>query len=282
MRAVPTPDVSSQRWEAVLRKDREWDGEFVYAVRTTGIYCRPSCPAKPAKRANVAFFETGFDAAAAGYRACKRCKPDGIALEHRHCDIVEAACRRIAASEAPVSVIALAAEAGVSTCYFHRLFKAVVGVTPKDFYRALLRRKAAACLAAADSVTAAIYEAGYSSSSRFYEGAGADLGMTPQDFLKGAEGMIIRYTIAPCPMGAMILAASDRGPCAIEIDRNADDLVGLLRQRFPKAQIERAGAEFDVWVADILAKVSPARNLADLSWEIQGLAYQSQVWNAAR
>jgi AraC family transcriptional regulator of adaptative response/methylated-DNA-[protein]-cysteine methyltransferase len=274
------------RWAAVLAKDAERDGEFVFAVKTTGIYCRPSCPARPAKRENVTFFDTTAQAAQAGYRACKRCKPDGASQDQQRQAVVLQACqaieRRIDLGETSLSLDDLAAQMGLSPHHFHRIFKASTGLTPRQYHKAVQSRRVAGALQGAPSVTAAIYDAGFSSSGRFYEEAAGNLGMSPSRFRQGAAGERIRYAVEPSPLGMMLVAATQRGVCAIEFADDQAALVAGLKARFPKATFEPGDAPFRQWVGQILAYLDLPKGSLDLPLDVQGTAFQRRVWQALR
>ncbi|RZL01924.1 MAG: bifunctional DNA-binding transcriptional regulator/O6-methylguanine-DNA methyltransferase Ada [Rubrivivax sp.] len=273
-----------ERWAAVLAKDAQGDGEFVFAVKTTGIYCRPSCPARPAKRQNVEFFGTTVQAAQAGYRACKRCKPDGASQDQQRQAWVSQACQAIerntAQGEAALSLDELAGQVGLSPHHFHRIFKSATGLTPRQYHQAVQARRVAESLKGASTVTAAIYEAGFSSSGRFYEGAGASLGMSPNSLRQGAAGEQIRHTVERSPLGMMLVAATPRGVCAIEFGDDPAALVAGLKARFPKAAFEPGDAPFRQWVAQILAYLDVPKGSLDLPLDVQGTAFQRRVWQA--
>lgn len=271
-----------QRWEAVLRRDPQADGGFVYAVKTTGVYCRPSCPSRTAKRENVVFFDTNELAAAAGYRVCKRCKPDELSQAQRRRALVIQACEAMAHSTSTPSLAELAHQAGLSRHHFHRIFKGTTGLTPLAYYHSLRAQRVAASLQAAPSVTAAIYEAGFNSAGRFYEGTRVRLGMSPSVYKNGGAGEHIRYAVLPCALGQMIVAATRKGVCAIAFGEEDSTLVDGLRERFSKAQFEPADAEFKAWIDRVLAYVKQPRGTLDLPLDVQGTVFQQRVWQALR
>lgn len=276
-----TPDTSTQqRWAAVQAKDKNADGEFVFAVKTTGIYCRPSCPARPAKRDNVEFFDTTVQAAAAGYRACLRCKPDGIPQEIERRERVLQACKAIEQSPSSLSLDDLSAQAGLSPHHFHRIFKSITGLTPKQYHKAVQGQRLARSLKDTSSVTEAIYDAGFNSSGRFYEQASATLGMPPRRYQKGGVGEHIRHAIEPCPLGLMMVAATPRGVCAIEFADSGDVLMDRLRARFPQARFEPGDGPFKAWIAQILAHLTQPGQVLDLPLDVQGTVFQRRVWQA--
>lgn len=280
--AVPTgaTQLADRRWQAVARRNPQADGEFVYAVRTTGVYCRPSCPSRVAKRENVEFFESNERAAAAGYRPCKRCRPDAPSQQQRRNALVLQACQTIEQSASALSLAQLAQQAGMSPHHFHRIFKAATGITPKAFHKAVLARRATASLQTAQSVTAAIYDAGFSSAGRFYAEAPAMLGMAPGSYRKGGTGEYIRHAVEPCALGWVLVAATRKGVCAIEFGDDAQALAERLRTRFPQAQFEPADAEFKRWIARVIAYVEQPQGVLDLPLDVQGTVFQRRVWQA--
>lgn len=259
------------RWAAVQRRDRAFDGRFVTGVLTTGIYCRPSCAARHPKRENVRFFANGESAAAAGLRPCLRCKPDDVA---RDAEAVAKAVAMIAACESPPTLEALAEAAGYSPFHFHRMFKRATGVTPADYARARRAGRMAESLANEARVTDAIYDAGYSGPSRFYEDAKQRLGMTPSAWRNGGAGVTIRWTIAETALGRMLLAATDRGICRLSFDEDEAE----LRRRFPKAEIVEGGAVLDTLVKGAVAAVERPARMPELPLDVQGTAFQQAVW----
>jgi AraC family transcriptional regulator, regulatory protein of adaptative response / methylated-DNA-[protein]-cysteine methyltransferase len=270
-----------QRWEAVLRRDRAADGAFVYAVATTGIYCRPSCPARRPRQENVVFFATGAEARAAGFRACRRCRPDAGGESHPHAILVEAACRRIEASEEILSLNELADHAGLSPFHFHRVFRAVTGLTPRAYGEAHRANRLRHALSAGRaSVTAAIYSAGYGSSSRFYEKSGDILGMTATAYKNGGQDAEIRFAVGECSLGSVLVARSAKGVCALSLGDDPDALVRALQDRFPKAELVGGDHEFEGLVARVVAMVdNPAAGLG-LPLDMRGTAFQQRVWTA--
>ncbi|HEX5416537.1 MAG TPA: bifunctional DNA-binding transcriptional regulator/O6-methylguanine-DNA methyltransferase Ada [Chloroflexota bacterium] len=274
------------RWLAVLRRDPTADGHFVYAVRTTGVYCRPSCPSRPARRENVSFHRTGADAERAGFRPCKRCRPNEVVPDARRAAAVAEACRLIETAEEPLSLDALAEAVGLSPAYFHKAFKFIVGVTPKAYADARRHRRVRDALPRTATVTEAIYGAGFNSSGRFYAASEEVLGMTPTDFRKGGPGETIRFAVGACSLGAILVAATDKGVCAIMLDDDPDALARHLQDRFPKANLVGADGDFERIVATVVGFVdTPARGQGDL-WSLpldaRGTAFQHQVWQALR
>jgi len=275
----PPPD---SRWQAVVGRNPQADGVFVYAVKTTGVYCRPSCPSRTAKRENVEYFESNEQAAAAGYRACKRCRPESLSQAQRRQALAIQACRAIEQSDSPLLLTELARQAGLSPHHFHRIFKETMGLTPKDYYKSVRAGRVAASLQAAPSVTEAIYAAGFNSTGRFYEESAALLGMAPSAYRKGAAGEHIRYAVAPCTLGKVLVAATRKGVCAIEFGEAERELVKRLRERFPKAQFEPGDAEFNDWVGRVLAYLDQPQGALDLPLDVRGTVFQHRVWRALR
>ena len=270
------------RWNAVRRRDRAADGTFVYSVRTTGVYCRPSCAARLPRRENVAFHETCADAERAGFRPCKRCRPNEPARADRQAAAVAAACRLIEEAEEVPSLDTLAEAADMSRFHFHRVFKAVTGVTPKAYAETHRGNRVRAELAARDTVTQAIYGAGFNSGSRFYAASSGLLGMTPTEFRAGGSGNVIRFAVGECSLGAILVAATDKGVCAIEFDDDPERLVRNLQDRFPNARLVGGDEAFEQLVAKVVGFVdAPARGL-DLPLDIRGTAFQRRVWDAIR
>jgi AraC family transcriptional regulator of adaptative response/methylated-DNA-[protein]-cysteine methyltransferase len=284
---MPTRQTTSSprddgRWSAVRRRDRAADGTFVYSVRTTGVYCRPSCAARLPRRENVAFHETCADAERAGFRPCKRCRPNEPARADRQAAAVAAACRLIEEAEEVPSLDTLAQAADMSRFHFHRVFKAVTGVTPKAYAETHRGNRVRAELAARDTVTQAIYGAGFNSGSRFYAASSGLLGMTPTEFRAGGSGNVIRFAVGECSLGAILVAATDKGVCAIEFDDDHERLVRNLQDRFPNARLVGGDEAFEQLVAKVVGFVdAPARGL-DLPLDIRGTAFQRRVWDAIR
>jgi AraC family transcriptional regulator, regulatory protein of adaptative response / methylated-DNA-[protein]-cysteine methyltransferase len=270
------------RWRAVLRKDRRADGKFFYAVKTTGVYCRPSCSGRPARRENVAFYESAEDAEKAGFRPCKRCNPKGPALGERHAAVVTAACREIESAEELPSLEALATSAGMSRFHFHRIFKAATGLSPKAYAAAHRSERMRAVLPRRGTVTEAIYEAGFNSNGRFYANSSRMLGMKPKDYQVGGRGATIRFAVAECSLGSILVAASEKGVCTISMGDDPDALTKELQDRFPKAQLIGGDTRFEDFVGKIVGFVETPRVGLDLPLDIRGTAFQQRVWQALR
>lgn len=275
----PAKQGDDPRWLSVMARDRASDGRFLFAVRTTGVYCKPSCASRRARRENVEFFPGPREAEAAGYRPCKRCRPAGA--EPAHAPIL-AACALVRETEEPPGLIEMAAAAGLSPHHFHRRFKAATGVTPKAFVAAESARRLRAGLDTATTVTAAIHAAGYGSSSRFYEAANSRLGMPATTWRRGGEGVAISYAVGECWLGAVIVAGTAKGICAIELGDDAAELRAALARRFPKAILSPAGPDFATLVADVIAAIDGPGDAPSLPLDVQGTAFQEQVWRALR
>ncbi|WOJ91358.1 bifunctional DNA-binding transcriptional regulator/O6-methylguanine-DNA methyltransferase Ada [Methylocapsa polymorpha] len=269
------------RWPRLVARDRASDGKFFYSVKTTGVYCRPSCAARLARPENVRFHPTCEDAEQAGFRPCKRCKPNEPALLQQRAAKVADICRTIAAAEEIPSLDALARAAGLSAYHFHRVFKAATGVTPKAYAIAERARRVRDGLAKPDAtVTAAIYEAGFNSNGRFYETSDQMLGMTPSQYRAGGANAEICFAIGECSLGSILVARSERGVCSILMGDDPDALARDLQDRFPHARLIGGDAAFEDMVAKVVGFVeAPALGL-DLPLDLRGTAFQQRVWRA--
>ncbi len=271
------------RWQNVLNRDAAADGDFVFAVKTTGIYCRPSCPARRAKPQNVLFFDHSAEAVAAGFRPCQRCNPDGQSLAEANAALVAEACRLIEASDETPKPGQLAAHIGMSPFWFHRQFRAVTGLTPGQWASAHRRRRVRAELAGqTGNVTDAIYDAGFASNSRFYERANETLGMTPTAFRKGGAQMQIRFAVGDCSLGAILVAQSDKGICAITLGDDPELLIRDLEDRFPAASLIGGDPGFEELVATVVGFVEAPATGLDLPLDLRGTAFQEKVWQVLR
>jgi AraC family transcriptional regulator of adaptative response/methylated-DNA-[protein]-cysteine methyltransferase len=270
------------RWDAVVRRDPQADGAFFCAVRTTGIYCRPSCPSRRPNRENVLFFPTREQAVRAGFRPCKRCRPDTLEAPAPGRAAVLRACELIEREPEPPALAELAAAVGLSPSHFHRLFKEIVGVTPKAYAAARRLQRLQDGLRQGGTVTRAIYDAGFGSSSRCYEGASTLLGMTPAQYRRGAPGVVIRFAVADSYLGPVLVAATERGICLIEFGDSPAELRGRVAVRFPKAEVRDADREFTSWVERVLAFLEAPVQALDLPLDVQGTAFQRRVWEALR
>ena len=272
----------TERWQAVQHRDPAADGTFIYSVSTTGVYCRPSCASRPARRENVAFHPSCDAAERAGFRACKRCRPNEPARSERRAEVVAAACRAIESSDEPPDLDALTEAAGLSRFHFHRVFKTVTGVTPKAYAVAHRRQRIAEEIRQRATVTEAIYNAGFNSSGRFYAAAPELLGMQPRALRAGGEGVTIRFAVGQCSLGAILVAATDKGVCAIEFGDDPEALLRGLQDRFCKAELIGADPAFEQLVARVVGFVEDPQCGLDLPLDARGTALQQRVWQALR
>lgn len=270
------------RWQAILDRNPDADGQFYYSVSTTGIYCRPSCGSRRANPKNVAFHDSVAAAERAGFRACKRCKPNQASLAERNAALVTDACRLIETAESPPTLDALAARCNTSPYHFHRMFKSVTGLTPRQYASANRERRVRERLTDATSVTDAIYDAGYNSNSRFYENADQVLGMTPTEFRAGGNNAAIRFAVGECSLGSILVACSDRGVCAILIGDDPDVLARELQDQFPQAVLLGGDKKFEALVARVVGFVDAPSIGLDLPLDVRGTAFQRRVWEALR
>src|SRR5712672_2573070 len=270
------------RWARVLSRDRTANGTFWYSVATTGVYCRPSCPSRAANPKNVQMHVTLADAKATGFRPCKRCHPDGPSIDAENVAIVARACRLIEESEEEPSLNALAKAVGRSASYFHRSFKAVAGLTPKDYAAAHRAAKVREGLASGHTVTEAIYDAGFNSSGRFYEKSTDMLGMTPTQYRSGGANEDIRFAVGQCSLGAILVASSKKGVASILLGSDPGELVRNLQDRFPKAKLIGADSDYEALVARVVGFVEAPGLGLDLPLDVRGTAFQQRVWAALR
>ncbi len=282
MLATTFPD-DAARLAAVRARDASADGLFFYAVSTTGVFCHPSCAARPALRENISFHPTRAAAERAGFRPCKRCRPDLAPRAEREVATVAAACRFIEAAEDAPSLDALAAHAGLSPHHFHRLFRRIAGVTPKAYADAHRQSRVQVQLRGGAPVSTALYDAGFNSSGRFYEAAPAMLGMVPSRYRDGGQYEAIHYAAGHSTLGAVLVAATDRGICAILLGDDAAGLESDLRARFPKARLDAAEPAFAALVSQVVSLVDhPEQAAPHLPLDIRGTAFQRRVWEVLR
>lgn len=275
--STPTDE---SRWNAVIRRDRAADSQFYYSVKTTGVYCRPSCAARLPRRENVSFHLTCADAERAGFRPCKRCKPDEAPLIERQAAAVAAACRLIESAPEEPSLEVLARSAGMSRYHFHRIFKSVTGLTPKAYAAAHRQKRVREELPRAATVTEALYDAGFNSNGRFYSAATRMLGMTPTAFRAGGVNTTIRFAVGECSLGSILVAATDLGVCAILLGDDPETLLQDLQDRFPNAHLQGGDKQFENIVATVVGFVeAPALGLK-LQLDVRGTAFQQRVWQA--
>jgi AraC family transcriptional regulator, regulatory protein of adaptative response / methylated-DNA-[protein]-cysteine methyltransferase len=275
-----TATENDPRWAQVVVRDRSADGTFWYSVQTTGIYCRPSCPSRTANPKNVALHDDLLSAKVTGFRACKRCNPDGASQDAQHATLVAKACRLIEQSEEPIPLECLAKTIGLSASYFHRLFKATTGLTPKNYAAANRASRVREGLAKGHSVTEVIYDAGFNSSGRFYEKSNEMLGMTPTRYREGGMNEEIKFAIGQSSLGAILVASSAKGVVAILIDDDPNKLARDLQDRFPKARLVGGDQDYEKLVAQVVGLVeAPAIGL-NLPLDVRGTAFQQRVWQA--
>lgn len=270
------------RWTAVANRDPAADGQFVYSVATTGVYCRPTCPSRLAKPEHVRFHTTAADAESAGFRACKRCRPDQRPLAAQHAATVTELCRFIQSAEQAPTLEELATRSGISPYHLHRVFKAITGLTPKAFATAHRAERMRRDLQGSGTVTEALYDAGYNSSSRFYEESSRVLGMKPSDYRSGGANNEIRFAVGECTLGSILVAQSARGICAILMGENPHALVREFQDRFPSADLIGDDVEFEKVVAAVVGLVESPRLGLDLPLDVRGTAFQQRVWQALR
>jgi len=262
-------------WAAFMRRDRRWDGRVIGAVKTTGIYCKPSCPAKRPKRENVEFFATGDEARSAGYRPCMRCKPDEVGRDR---EAVAKAVELIEAAEEAPSLAEVADAVGYAPHHFQRIFTRDLGVSPAGYWRGLRAKRAADALAETEQVTEAIYEAGYSGPSRFYADAKERLGMTPSAWRDGGRGETIRYVVTDSPLGPLLVAATPKGICRLTFDEDES----ALAYRFPNATIVPDDGTISAWVEGALEAIEHPQSAPDLPIDVRGAAFPEAVWRELR
>lgn len=270
---------SADRWAAVAARDRAADGRFVFAVATTSIYCRPSCRSRAPRRENVRFFDDARAAAGAGFRACKRCRPDAEDPRAAQSAAIVKACRLLEHSDDKPDMVSVARAIGLSAAYFQRLFKKLLGVAPGEYRRRHLAESAREELGSAGSVTEAVYAAGYSSSSRFYDGVGRELGMAPRDARNRGAGHDVRYALRASSLGPVLVAWTERGVCDVRFGDTKEELVEALAARFTAARLARG--DIPTWVAEVVDAVEVRRE-ADVPLDISGTAFQARVWQELR
>ena len=281
-KSAGTNTENDPRWAAVIARDAGADDTFFYAVRTTGVYCRPSCPSRRAQPGNVQFYATRAGAEQAGFRPCRRCKPDQPSLSEQHAVTVARICRLIETAEEMPKLGQLAEQAKMSRYHFHRVFKSLTGLTPRAYADAHRARRARERLRKSNTVTQAVFDAGFNSSGRFYETANRMLGMTPTNYRAGGANTEIQFAIGECSLGSILVAQSRRGVCAILLGDDPETLLRDLQDRFPRAMLVGADRKFERLVARVVGFVeAPALGL-DLPLDIRGTAFQQRVWQALR
>ena len=270
------------RWARIVARDKTADGQFWYSVATTGVYCRPSCASRLPKPRNVRLHDSLASAKATGCRACKRCNPDGPSLDAGNAALIARACRMISESEREPSLEELSAAIGRSPSHFHRVFKATTGLTPKEYAAAHRAKKVRHGLASGNTVTGAIYNAGFNSSGRFYEQSTDMLGMTPSRYRDGGPNEEIRFAVGQSSLGAILVASSAKGVAAILLGDDASELVRNLQDRFPKAHLIGGDSDYEALVARVVGFIESPRIGLDLPLDVRGTAFQRRVWQALR
>ena len=270
---------SETQWRQVMERDARQDGRFVFAVRTTGIYCRPSCPSRRPRRDSVEFFPDPKQAERAGYRACLRCKPTEISSQAR---AVTRARQLLDEAEGVMTLAELSKRVGVSPFHLQRLFKRATGLSPREYQSARRMQHVKHGLRKGDDVTTALYDAGFGSPSRLYEKASQQLGMTPGAYRRGGAGMTIQYAIVPSPLGRLLVAATSRGLCAVRFGESAAELERELREEFSSAEVHRDDAALRPYLQPLLASLRGENVTMDLPLDVRATAFQKKVWDALR
>jgi AraC family transcriptional regulator, regulatory protein of adaptative response / methylated-DNA-[protein]-cysteine methyltransferase len=279
-KSTPPSVADDPRWARIVARDKTADGHFWYSVLTTGVYCRPSCPSRTTNPKNVQLHDTLEGARATGCRPCKRCNPEGPSLEAENEALVAKTCRIIEESEEELSLKDIASAIGRSPSYFHRVFKAATGLTPKDYAAANRAKKVRQGLASCNSVTEAIYDAGFNSSGRFYEKSTGMLGMTPSRYRAGGMNEEIKFAVGQTSLGAILVASSQKGVASILLGDDPEELVRNLQDRFPKARLVGADRDYEALVARVVGLVERPRIGLNLPLDIRGTAFQQRVWHA--
>ena len=272
-------------WEAVLGRDASRDGAFVYAVRSTGVFCKPSCPSRRPRRENVQFFALPEAAEQSGYRACLRCKPGDVTVRDPQLELIQRACRKIEAATEEADALSLThlSEAvGLSPYHLQRVFKRIIGISPRQYAEAVRVRRFKESLRDGETVTNALYDSGYTSSSRLYEKAASHLGMTPATYRKGGTRMRINYTIAHSPLGRLLVAATERGVCAVRMGDRDSELESTLREEYHAAELSRDDSVLAEWVEAIMSHLEGQQPHLDLPLDVRATAFQWRVWESLR
>jgi AraC family transcriptional regulator, regulatory protein of adaptative response / methylated-DNA-[protein]-cysteine methyltransferase len=274
--------IDDPRWQAVIARDASADGTFVYSVKSTGVYCRPSCASRRAKRINVEFYDSVAAAEGAGFRPCKRCRPNLPTAMQGRTDLIAQACRFIENAEQAPSLTELAERAGLSAYHFHRVFKQATGLTPRQYAHAQREKRMRGELSTAARITDAIFDAGFGSNSRFYEIASRTLGMKPREYRHGGANVTIRFAVGQCSLGSILVAQSERGVCAILLGDDPEALVRDLQDRFPRAVLIGGDEQFESLIATVVGLVEQPYMECTLPLDIRGTAFQQKVWQALR
>jgi len=279
--ALPdTPLDDAERWRAVRRRDRRLAGAFVYAVRSTGIYCRAGCPSRQPRREQVEFFPVPAAAERAGYRACKRCRPREATERHPHVQLVEGVCRALEEAAEPLTLASLGCRFRVSPAHLQRVFTRVTGVSPRAYFDTRRERRLRAELRSGTSVSRALYQAGYGSPSRVYERTDATMGMTPASYREGGAGLDIRYATADAPLGRVLVAATARGVCFVCLGPGDAGLADALAEEFPRAGRQRDQSALGGYLEEVVGRLRGRAPDVTLPLDIRATAFQRQVWEA--
>lgn len=277
------PDTDESQWQAVLTKDARFDGQFVFAVSSTGIYCRPSCPSRRPRRDRVSFFQLPEGAEQAGFRACRRCHPRDMRVGDPRTQIARQVCRIIEENQGePITLAKLSGHVGVSAFHLQRTFKSIMGITPRDYAETCRVNRFKQGVRKGEAITNAMYDAGYGSSSRLYESASSQLGMTPATYGKGGRGAVINYAIAETPLGRLLVAATDKGVCSVMLGDSDSALKADLLKEFPAAEIRPDEKPLRTSVNAIVEHLKSKSPRIDLPLDIQSTAFQRQVWEQLR
>ena len=277
-----SPKIDQVKWEAVQSCDMELDGQFVYAVLTTGVYCRPSCKSKKPNRENISFYDSPNEAERHGYRPCKRCVPDRIGQVDRKLRNIERACRILETSDETISLDKLAKTVGMSRFHFQRVFKKITGITPKSYAETCRSGRIRKALADGATVTGAIFDSGYGSTSRFYEKSDQILGMKPSQYRSGGKETKIWFAVGKCSLGAILVATTELGICAIDLGDVADRLVLDFQDRFPNAELVGGDSKFEKLVATVVGWIDEPGNEFELPLDVNGTSFQCRVWETLR
>ena len=270
------------KWASLVRRNGRADGSFYYGVKTTGVFCRPSCPSRLPRRSNVLFFASAAEARAAGFRPCRRCRPDMAARAEPHLDRIVRVCGLIGTAEWPPTLAELAEAVGLSPSHLHRVFKRAVGVTPKGYAAALRAQRLKDGLRPGVTVTRALHDAGFGSGSRLYANAGEHLGMVPARYRSGGEGVPIHFAAARTDLGWVLVARTERGICAIDLGDSREALVDAFKTRFDRAEHRGEDPEFVRWVRRVAESIASSRRGLALPLDIRGTAFQRRVWEELR
>jgi AraC family transcriptional regulator, regulatory protein of adaptative response / methylated-DNA-[protein]-cysteine methyltransferase len=282
MKSLSIDITQDPRWKSIVERDKAADGKFWYSVATTGVFCRPSCPSRAANPKNVRLHENVAAAEAAGFRACRRCNPDGMSIEAANNAIVAKACKLIDETGGALSLAQVAESVELSPHYFHRLFKKATGLTPKAYAVAGRSARLREGLASAATVTEAFHEAGYGSNGRFYEASTGVLGMSPTHYRSGGDQEVLTFAVGQCSLGAILVASSVKGVAAILLGDDPQTLVRDLEDRFPRARLVGGDAAYEQLVARVVGLVEAPAHGLDLPLDVRGTAFQQRVWMALR